>query len=518
MKKMPAFFTLTAVILLVSLFWLSPCAFSQTSPALEEGIRQYQAENYEEAIEILTKVRKQDPRSSIAAFFLGMAYKQVEDFAAAEPHLKDAAVLRPAVREAPVELIDVLYQAGKLEEAKKWIDLAEGNNIYPAKTAFLKGMIFSAERKYHPAIEAFEKSKKIDAAYTQSADFQIGVCYLNLRKYDLAKTRFQTAITQDPLSDLASFARRYQDLVGERRFLERPLRVTIGVLGQYDTNILSEPTWNETWFNRTGVDFWHRDEKSLKLLTTARLDYVPLLTGPFTFNASFAATAGFQEKHSTSYDLIANTLSVNPGMTFGRFMVNLAGNYTHVMKKNPSYRRYSENYSIGPLLRFMAAPNHILELSAAYTGKNYFEAVAQPELWDQSATGMESSLSWYWMFGNRGGMLNLKYAFSNESARGAYFDNQGHRFTANFLSPKVWMVRAQLGGEILLQNFKNANAAFDNTQRRDQTYTATAGLYWEINRHLTIVAPQYVKTRVFSNIFLYDYDRDVYSVGLELRF
>jgi hypothetical protein len=334
----------------------------------------------------------------------------------------------------------------------------------------------------------------------------------------MAKQRFQTAITQDPLSDLGSFARRYQDLVEERSFLERPLRVTIGVMGQYDTNVLSEPTWSETWFKRTGVDFWARDEKSPKLLTTARLDYVPILTGPFTFNASYAAAAGFQEKYSTSYDLIANTISANPGVTFGRFMVNLAGNYTHVMKRNPNYTRYSENYSIGPLFRFLAAPNHIIELSAAFAGKNYFETVAQPELWDQSANGLDSFLSWYWMFGNGGGLLNLKYGFSQESARGAYFDNQGHRFTANFMSPKLWKLRWQLGGDIYLQGYRSAYAVYDNTQRSDQIYTGTFGQYWDVNRHLTIIAPQWVGTWARSNIFMYQYDRHVISVGFELRF
>ncbi|HOF05188.1 MAG TPA: tetratricopeptide repeat protein [Syntrophales bacterium] len=523
MRKVKAFLPASVfLVVLLSIFLPGPAgvfaASGGTAPDLEEGIRQYQAENYEEAIEILGKYRRRDPASSLAAFFLGMAYKQANDVPAAEGHLRDAATLPPPVKQAPVELIDVLYQQGKLEEARQWIAVAEGNNLFPAKVAFLKGMIAAAEGRYQQAVEAFDQAKKLDAAYTQSADLQIGVCYMNMRKYDLAKQRFQTAITQDPLSDLGSFARRYQDLVEERSFLERPLRITIGLMAQYDNNILSEPTWNGFWYQRTGTDFWERDEKSFKYLTTARLDYVPILTGPFTFNASYAAAASFQEKYSTSYDLVANTISANPGFNFGRFMMVLAGNYTQVMKRNPSYQRYSENYTVGPLLRYMPAPNHVLEVSAGYAGKNYFEAVAQPQLWDQSSRGLDSYLSWYWMFGNSGGLLNLRYGFSTESANGAYFDNRGHRFTANFMTPKYWKIRAQLGGEMFLQEYQNPNATFDNVKRSDQTYTLTAGLYWDINRYLTIIAPQYMKTRVFSNIFLYDYDRDVYSVGLELRF
>lgn len=514
MKKMKLSLLCLLVLCGICLLGVS-AAFCQVPPTLDEGIRQYQKENYEEAIDVLTQVRKQDPRSSMAAFLLGMAYKQTNNIPAAEQQLKDAVILQPPVREAVVELIDVLINQGKIDEAKNWISLAEKNEILPAKIAFLKGMALAAEGDCQWAIDAFEKSKKLDVAYTQSADLQIGVCYMNMRKYGMAKQRFATAITQDPLSDLGSFARRYQDLVEERSFLERPLRVTIGVMGQYDTNMLSEPTWYQP---ASANDLWSRDEKSFNLMSTARLDYVPVLTGPFVFNASYAIGNRLNEKFSTSYDLIANTFSANPGVTFGRFMVNLAGNYTYIMKRNPSYTRYSDNYSVGPLLRFLLSPNHILEASAAYAAKNYFETVPNPDLTDQTSTGLDSYVGWYWLFGDGGGMLNLRYGFNTESAKGRYFDYQGHRFTANFMMPLFFKpLRLQVGGEIYLQGYLNENdPVYNRVKRNDQTYMGMAGLYWDINRRLTLIA-QYTKTRVFSNCFIYDFNRDVYALGLELR-
>jgi len=52
----------------------------QLPPTLQEGINQYNEGNYEEAIEVLQKVRAQEPASSVAAFFLGLAYKQTQDY------------------------------------------------------------------------------------------------------------------------------------------------------------------------------------------------------------------------------------------------------------------------------------------------------------------------------------------------------------------------------------------------------------------------------------------------------
>lgn len=211
------------------------------SALLEEGIRQYKEENYEEAIEILTKASQQDKTASAPAFFLGLAYKQTNDFQKALVQFRDATTLKPPIKDAVVELIDVLNQLDQLDEAVKWIDVAEKNNIYPAKTAFLKGMILSKKGQYAPAIAAFEKSKQLEKSYTQAADFQIAIAYMSDRKYAKAKERFQAAVTQDPLSDLGTFARRYQDIVEEQSFLQRPLRVTLGITGQYDTNMLQEP-------------------------------------------------------------------------------------------------------------------------------------------------------------------------------------------------------------------------------------------------------------------------------------
>ena len=55
------------------LFFLFPMISSAESPLLKKGIEQYKEENYVEAIGFLEKARKEDPKSSSAAFFLGVS-------------------------------------------------------------------------------------------------------------------------------------------------------------------------------------------------------------------------------------------------------------------------------------------------------------------------------------------------------------------------------------------------------------------------------------------------------------
>jgi tetratricopeptide (TPR) repeat protein len=138
------------VLLIISFFLLSIIlnnpALCQSANLLEDGIKQYQSENYEEAIDILEKVKAREPQSSMAAYFLGMSYKQTMNYDKAAANLAASLKLKPAVKEALVEYVSVLFQLDKLSEAKDWIKVARQQNIDPANIAFLEGMVLSREK------------------------------------------------------------------------------------------------------------------------------------------------------------------------------------------------------------------------------------------------------------------------------------------------------------------------------------------------------------------------------------
>jgi len=497
--------------LILAMTCLAPAAFGQTSGSLREGIRQYQADNYEEAVDLFKTARREAPGSSEAAFWLGMAYKMQNDFPSALPHLTDAVTLRPPVKEAVVELIDILYRLDKLGEANKWLAVAERDEIYPAKTAFLRGMVQTKEGKYPESIASFEKSKTLDKNYTQAAEFQIGLSYMLARRYKQAAERFRAAVIQDPVSDLATYARRYQTMVEDRARIERPVRLTIDMLGQYDTNMLQEP-YAYPGLSDAG------EEKSVGMLNTVRVDVAPILPGSWLFNANYALSSAIHQKNSTTHDVLVNSLSMAPGYNFGDFALNLSANYTHALKRNPSYERYSDRFSVGPLMRFLPTEkkNEVVEMYVGYQKKDYFLPPLDPGE-DQSAQGVDSYISYMRLF-EKGAILILKYGFTAENARGSNWTNRGHHLTANSIIPLREKLKLQLGAEFHRTDYLNESTipAFKE-KREDRTYMGMAGLIWDINRNVSLML-QYTGIRGNSNIFLYDFSRNIYSVGAEIRF
>jgi tetratricopeptide (TPR) repeat protein len=311
------------IVLPVIVFFLLSCflprAFSTEKDFLEKGIAQYKEENYEEAIGILKKAREENPDSSTAAYYLGLAYKQTIDYPDAAVQLRDAANLQPRIKEAVFELIEILFRLNQLEEAKKWIEKAEKEDIFPAKTAYLKGLVLRKEGKNLEAVESFEKAKSLDKGLSQPAEFQIALCYAAQGKYNDAKKKLETSIMLNPQTGLAEYARLYKDLVEERRYLERPLRFTLGAFGQYDTNLVLKPVDPSSVENIS-------DKRAWALLTSMRVDYIPKLEGPWLFNISNTFSQAIHNEHTHTHDYFADTVSAVMGYSFGRVALNVAGN------------------------------------------------------------------------------------------------------------------------------------------------------------------------------------------------
>jgi Tfp pilus assembly protein PilF len=507
-RQLLPFQCLAAALILLPLLLL-PSTVRCESPLLLQGIDLYQQENYGEAAKVLENARSQEPRSSTAAFFLGLTYKQLMDYRKALPHLRDAATLEPRIKEALVELIEVLYhlyEEGEMEEAKKWIEVAEREDIFPAKVAFLKGLILAKLGKNSEAREAFEKAKSLDAGLAQSADVQIAMSHLNENQYKMARDRLRAAVQQDPASDLAGFARQYQDLVERRIDMERPVRVTFSTFGQYDTNVVLKPVEGSLAPDIT-------NEGSRVLTSALRFDYLPVFEGPFIFNAQYAVSANWHQRYSTSHDSIMNGLYMAPGYNFGGSALNLALRYNHALVRSPSYKRYVDVFSAGPLYRTLLRENQILELFAGYSGSRYEDESLIPEE-ERDSDKFNSYVNWVWLF-KKDAFFNLKYEYSKEDTEGSNWVNSGHSFAFALTLPLIPKLSLQLSGEAFLQDYRNVHTIF-NVKRDDEYYTGTVGLSYALIRDLNLIF-QYTRSRADSNLAIYDYERSVYALGFEYR-
>jgi hypothetical protein len=289
----------------------------------------------------------------------------------------------------------------------------------------------------------------------------------------------------------------------------KPFHLTLGVFGQYDTNVVLKPLGPTFASDIT-------DEESYVTTTTLRADYTPRLKGPWLFNGQYRFFGNFHDRHSTTHDAIGNGVSAAPGYSFGRSALNLAINYDHILLRQPSYKAYAGYLRTGPLYRVLAAKDHLIEIFGGYMRNRYYRDITD-EREDRDADGLLAYLSWIWTF-KRDAFLNLRYDFLDDDTEGLWWENQGHSFSLNATLPLAEKIDLQLNGRIFLQDYKNNHILLsDQDSRDDTTYEGTVGLTWEFLKRMRLVA-QYTKIRADSNIEAYDYKRSLYSLGIEYRY
>jgi tetratricopeptide (TPR) repeat protein len=477
------------------------------SSYLSRGIDQYKDEDFEEALEFLTKAREEDPASSMAAFYSGLCHKQLANFKDAAENFRAAIELKPPIKDAVVELIEVLYTIGELAEANQWVAFAEKETIKPAQTAFLKGLILLKENKNLEAIKAFEKAKDLDRSITQAADFQIANAYLKERKLSEAGESFRTVVIVDPNTDLAAFAREYEEAITERLFLEREWRFTVGLAYQYDDNVVLKPE----------IEIGIPEGEDWAGIGTFGIAYVPRLPGPWTMNAEYSFYANIHQKIET-HDIMSNTLTVVPGYNFKNASLNLFLSYNYTLVND---RSYLYSFSANSMISVPLNSNHIGQFSLGYSKKEFLWTETQSGYpigpnEDRDADVFSASAGWIYLFSKGKGFLNLRYELSKEDTDGKNWDYLGNKVSANILIPLQKRLRMNLSAETFWQDYENVHTEF-NVKRDDIIYTASAVLSYEIFRGASFNI-QYTYIRDDSNIPIYDYKRNIYTAGIEYRF
>lgn len=459
--------------------------------------------DYEEAVEDLKKAREKDPGSSVAAFYLGVAYKKMQDYGEAKVNLRDAITLKPPVKEAVAELADVLYQLGEVEETLNVLSIAEKEGIGSARTAYLKGIVLLKLGRGKEAIGFFEKAKSADGQPAWPVDYQIALA--NLQDGNLAEARkiLKEIVIRDPNSDIAQYANQYIDAITKRLNEENPLKLTLGLQYQFDNNVVLKPG-DVT----VAGDIAHKSDSAE--IATLRGEYSPALKGHFGIKTQYSLYLS-RYNHLSDYDVQSHTIAVVPNYNFRESQVSLIASYNQTLVNDYKYLR---DFTISPSYMYVISEKQFIWSSVRYLRKEYLRPpMNNDEDRDSGDTGF--GLSWVYLIADGKGFINTRYDFNRENTDGVNWRYKGNKVGLSLLYPLIQSLRFNMGGEGYSQDFEHTHTAFVK-KRKDSIYTLYSQLTYALSDNIDFNA-QYVFIRGDSNIALYDYDKSTITIGLEAR-
>ncbi len=96
------------------------------------------------------------------------------------------------------------------------------------------------------------------------------------------------------------------------------------------------------------------------------------------------------------------------------------------------------------------------------------------------------------------------------------WDHIENRGSATVFVPLHEKYDLSVSGEVKYQDFENNHATF-GVQREDTTYTLSSVLTYDLYKSADLQV-LYAHIKDDSNIALYDYDRNIYSIGVDWDF
>jgi hypothetical protein len=202
-----------------------------------------------------------------------------------------------------------------------------------------------------------------------------------------------------------------------------------------------------------------------------------------------------------------------PGYAIKNSVLSLPLSYAYLWVEGDPYMSL---LTMKPTLQIAIAPDHIGQFTIGYDRRELIEGALDRDE-DRDGNVFNASAGYILLFKEGRGAFNVIYEFSNDDTDGKNWANTGNRFIVSCLIPDLLKKTSLvLSGDIFLQDYKNTNTVFEK-KREDEIYTVSATAIAEIVKALYLNV-QYSYIRADSTIAVYDYDRNIYTIGFEYRF
>ncbi len=163
----------------------------------DDGLKAMDRQDFQQALQIFTKLSADDPKDYSAWFNLALAEAALQEYDPAITHLQKTLVLKPGLYEAELNLGLVYLRSRKLAEAEPHFEAA-----VRLKPADLRAQMYLADSqlaqgKDDAAAKSYQAALKLDPN-SPRAELGLGQSLLHLGSLDQAAEHYRAAAALDP--------------------------------------------------------------------------------------------------------------------------------------------------------------------------------------------------------------------------------------------------------------------------------------------------------------------------------
>jgi tetratricopeptide (TPR) repeat protein len=472
-----------------------------------QGLRNLQAENYDEALANFKTAWEKGTKTSAKAYYLGMTNYRLTNYSEAIHYLERAIYLDPANNEARLQLAAVYLALDRPAEALPYLQELEAAGYKPAVTAMYLGQVAAQQGQAKQAVKYYGQAAE-NPLLAQQAKIQTSLALTKGEKYSDAQRALQEAISLNPTSREAGFAQRYSDAINRRLDEIRPFHARLGASFDYDSNVTLTPS------AAGAANVLVAGGRDAVFTQFGNLEYEFFPTGSYGLMASYNLFMTWHPR-LTLYDVMSHTFGITPAYRFsqGTLWLPVRFNYTDL-----DSNKYWTSYSLIPTYLHMVTPNLGVETTLRLIRNYYWWLQPFPQE-DRSSQNIGGSLGAYYFFKKQQGYVQARAQYEYYGASGSNWTSSIYSLLFSALYPVTDKLRLNPSMEFVLQPFDHPwfNGVDYQAKRRDKIMILGLQVLYKIYKNLDVNL-HYYYIRDDSNTPLYDYDRTIAGLMFEYRY
>ncbi len=242
-RALPAAWLVASLALIVN----SATAFAQTTEAdvyVAQAVLDFDDKRYDAALENLRRALALEPDHVEALYFTGAVYAAQKRPDLAAPYLERARAKSPKDASIAYQLGLVYFAQQQYDKAEPLLQEAFRANPDLDSLGYYVGFLRYRKKDYRGALTAFRQGRSSDPEIQQLTRFYTGLAYGVLGLPGQAAAEVEQAIRLSPGSQLTGPAERLRDNIVASRDKERRLSLDVRIGLTYDDNVIVRPVEN----------------------------------------------------------------------------------------------------------------------------------------------------------------------------------------------------------------------------------------------------------------------------------
>ncbi len=443
-----------------------------------------------------------DPDDPLARYYRGVALGRAERFAEAVSDLSQTAATRPSLPRVRLELGFALMKSGRHDEAAPHLGAACENAETAAEACLLAGVNEVRRGRSAEATRLLSQAVTADPAIAVPARYYQGLAAYRSGDLPAAADNFDYVVKNAPGTDMAREAESFLARIDERLIPSYTLHA--GLAFEYDDNVALAPSDGELAEDVFGIT----DESDGRAVLRLGGAYAVHTSEKAHVSVSYDFLQSLHFELS-EFDIQTHTAGGQVAFFNGPATFGLTGKYAYSFLDTESFLGEA---TVLPWVRIDEGDFGATELYGRVRRRDF---ILDPFDAQRDALNTAAGIRQFFSLGGAGRYVSLGYRYDRDDADntvGERFNYDGHQFEVG----GGWRFDGELTIDALYA-FKFEDYASGSEGREDEEQDIVVKVRKRLGR-LVWATASWVTRINDSNQAVYDYDRNIASLGVELRY